>query len=207
MYTAHTHTHTHTHTLLSTQLCNSTHKNNPCGIKQGREECCVEIQLRANKTSKVSATFLTWQSPAYQPANSQLHLSGGGHNAVATVHPSQVMGTADFSLCWSDARQWCTYPSVSNHRRIKSQKTDCSNPPQDLSLIKTQFWWSRVPLFCGAADKRAIISPQNSSLGSALKKTDVLTSTSGPQRHHVLAEVSSHVQHAVKVHYVLCFLL
>ena len=27
--------------------------------------------------------------------------------------------------------------------RLKSQKTDCSNPPQDLEI---QFWWSHVPL-------------------------------------------------------------
>ena len=46
--------------------------------------------------------------------------------------------------------------------------------------------------FYGAADKPAIISQQNSSLGSA-QKTDVLTSASGPQRHHVMAEVSGHV--------------
>ena len=31
--------------------------------------------------------------------------------------------------------------------RLKSQKTNCSNPPQDLGLIKIQFWWSHVPLF------------------------------------------------------------
>ena len=30
---------------------------------------------------------------------------------------------------------------------LKSQKTDCSNPPQDFGPIKIQFWWSRVPLF------------------------------------------------------------
>ena len=31
--------------------------------------------------------------------------------------------------------------------RLKSQKTNCSNPPQDLSRIKVQFWWPSVPLF------------------------------------------------------------
>ena len=30
--------------------------------------------------------------------------------------------------------------------RLKSQKTNYSNPPQDLGLIKIQLWWSRVPL-------------------------------------------------------------
>ena len=30
---------------------------------------------------------------------------------------------------------------------IKSPKTDCSNPPQDLSRIKIQLWWSHVPVF------------------------------------------------------------
>ena len=35
---------------------------------------------------------------------------------------------------------------------LKSPKTDCSNPLQDLGLIKIGLWWSRVPLFlrcCG----------------------------------------------------------
>ena len=31
--------------------------------------------------------------------------------------------------------------------RLKSQKTDCSNPRQDLGPIKIHFWWSYVPLF------------------------------------------------------------
>ena len=34
---------------------------------------------------------------------------------------------------------------VSSHRLIKSQKTDCSNPHQDLGLIKIQFCWSLYP--------------------------------------------------------------
>ena len=29
----------------------------------------------------------------------------------------------------------------------KSRKTDCSNPPPDLVLMKIQLWWSHVPLF------------------------------------------------------------
>ena len=45
--------------------------------------------------------------------------------------------------------------------------------------------------FYGATDSLAIISQQNSSLRSA-QKMDVLTSVCGPQRHHVLAEVSVH---------------
>ena len=45
--------------------------------------------------------------------------------------------------------------------------------------------------FYGAMDKPAIISQQNSSLGSE-QKTDMLNSVSGLQRHHVLAEVSGH---------------
>ena len=38
--------------------------------------------------------------------------------------------------------------------RWKSQKTDCSNPRQDLCPIKIQFWWSYAPLIlrcCGQA--------------------------------------------------------
>ena len=46
--------------------------------------------------------------------------------------------------------------------------------------------------FYGAVDKPAIISQQNSSFGS-VQKTDMLTSVSGPERLHVLAEVSGHV--------------
>ena len=42
--------------------------------------------------------------------------------------------------------------------------------------------------FYGEADKPAIISPPNSSIGSAQKR-DVLTSASGLPRHRVLAEV------------------
>ena len=37
---------------------------------------------------------------------------------------------------------------------LKSQKTDCSNPHQDLGPIKMQFWSPRVPFFlwcCGQA--------------------------------------------------------
>ena len=49
----------------------------------------------------------------------------------------------------------------------------------------------------GAMDKPAIISQQSSSIGSA-QKTDVLTSASRQQRHHVLAEVSGHVQCMVR---------
>ena len=30
--------------------------------------------------------------------------------------------------------------------RLKSPKSDSSNPPQDLGPIKTQFWWSHVQL-------------------------------------------------------------
>ena len=30
---------------------------------------------------------------------------------------------------------------------LKSQKTDCSNPHQDLGLIEIKFWWFHVPLF------------------------------------------------------------
>ena len=54
--------------------------------------------------------------------------------------------------------------------------------------------------FYGAADKPAIISQQNSSLGSA-QKTDVLTSSSGPQRRYVSVEVSGHVSCTVRAHY------
>ena len=67
---------------------------------------------------------------------------------------------------------------------------DCSNL-QDFGPIKVHFWWSHVPLFYSATDKPAIIPQQNSSLGSA-QKTDMLTSASRPQRHHVLAEVCGH---------------
>ena len=79
-------------------------------------------------------------------------------------------------------------------------KADCSNPPQDLGSIKRQFWWSHVPLLYGAADKPALISKQNSSLGSE-QKIDVLTSASGLQRKHVLAKVSGHALHRVTAYY------
>ena len=46
--------------------------------------------------------------------------------------------------------------------------------------------------FYGAADKPAVISQQNLSLGS-VQRTDVLTSAPGPQRHHVMAGVNGHV--------------
>ena len=69
--------------------------------------------------------------------------------------------------------------------RLKSQKTDCSNPPQDLGPIKIQFRWSSVPLFSWCRGETFCYFP---TLGS-LQKTDMLTSASGPQRHHVLAEV------------------
>ena len=29
--------------------------------------------------------------------------------------------------------------------RLKSTKTDCSNPHQDFGLIEVQIWWSRIP--------------------------------------------------------------
>ena len=60
--------------------------------------------------------------------------------------------------------------------------------------------------FYGETDKPAIISQQTSSLGS-VQKTDVLTSASGPQRHHALAEVSSHVKCTVKAHYAFLWRL
>ena len=76
--------------------------------------------------------------------------------------------------------------------RLKSQKTVCSS----LLRIFVRLEYSSDGLvshcFYGAGDKPAIISLQNSSLGSA-QKTYVLTSASRPQRNHVLAEVSSHV--------------
>ena len=76
--------------------------------------------------------------------------------------------------------------------RLKYQKTDCSNPSHDLNPIKIRFGGLVSSCFYDAADKPAVIAQQNSSLGS-VQKTDVLTRTSGPQRRHVLAEVSGHV--------------
>ena len=87
---------------------------------------------------------------------------------------------------------------------LKFQKTHYFNPPQDLGQIKIQFWSTVLCLvshyFHGAVDRPVIISKQNSSFGS-VQKTDVLNSASGPQRHHVLAEVSGRpcVVHAQRV--------
>ena len=50
--------------------------------------------------------------------------------------------------------RWCTFSWSLFMDWLKSQKTDCSNPQQDLGPIKIQFWWFRVPLFlwcCGQA--------------------------------------------------------
>ena len=58
--------------------------------------------------------------------------------------------------------------------------------------------------FHGATDKPNMISQQNSKLGSA-QKTEVLTSTSGPQRHHCSGWSKwSHVAHCQSA---LCFFL
>ena len=59
------------------------------------------------------------------------------------------------SLC-SDAHG-CQSPVTD---QLKSQKTDCSNPHQDLGPIKMLFWSPRVPFFFyDAADKLAIAFP------------------------------------------------
>ena len=55
--------------------------------------------------------------------------------------------------------------------------------------------------FHSAAVKLATISQQNSSL-SSVQKTDMLTTASGLQRHHVLAEVNGHI---VPGQSTLCF--
>ena len=74
--------------------------------------------------------------------------------------------------------------------QLKSQKTDCSNPLWTLVRLKYGSGGLVSHCFYGAVDKPAIISQQNSSLGSA---QDMLTSAHGLQRHNVLAEVSGHV--------------
>ena len=87
------------------------------------------------------------------------------------------------------------HKSVSSHRLIKIRKDLCSNPHQDLGLIKYKYssgdllsFFFTMPL----TSLVAVVFPPNSSRRSA-QNTDVLASASGPQGHHVLAEVSGHV--------------
>ena len=79
----------------------------------------------------------------------------------------------------------------------KDQLSDCSNPhTTSVQLKYTSGGLVSYSLYGAtdkpATDKPAIIFPKNSCLGSA-PETDMLTNASGPQRHHVLAEVSGHV--------------
>ena len=60
------------------------------------------------------------------------------------------------------------------------------------------------PLFDDVADKPAIVSPPKSSLRSA-QSTGVFKSASGPQKHHVLNDVSGHV--TVHGQRTLCFVV
>ena len=103
---------------------------------------------------------------------------------------------------WMHKHQWCLLLLVSGHR-LKKNNPDCSHPHQDLGPIDTQFWWSCVPfILYDATDKPAIVFPPNSSLKS-VQNTNVWTSASELQGHHVLAEVSSHVVYRVKACYAL----
>ena len=92
----------------------------------------------------------------------------------------------------SEWMQWCTFLSVSGHRPIKIPKDQLYQPPQDLGPIKIQSWCFVSYCFDDAVNKPAIIFPPNSSLRSE-QNTNVLTSASGQQGHHVLAEVSGHI--------------
>ena len=74
--------------------------------------------------------------------------------------------------------------------QLKSPKTNCPNPPQDLGPIKIWFWWSHVRLFLWCHGQACCYFPTKFKPQFSAKKTDVLTSASGPQRHHVLAEVA-----------------
>ena len=100
--------------------------------------------------------------------------------------------------------RWSTFPSVSGHRSIKSQKTGCSNSPQDLGLIKTQLWWFCVILFLCCRWQVCYYFPTKFKPRFSTKKTtDLLTTAFGTQRHHVLAEVSVHLQCTAKAHFAI----
>ena len=61
--------------------------------------------------------------------------------------------------------------------KLKSQKTGCSNPHQDPSPIKIQFWWSHVQLYLECCWQADLIFLPNSGLMSALTQ-DMLTCAS-----------------------------
>ena len=75
---------------------------------------------------------------------------------------------------------------------LESRKTDSSNSHQELGLISIQFLWSCVKLFLQCRRQaHYCFSRQIQALGRC--KTRLLTSASGLQGHHVLAEVNGHV--------------
>ena len=57
---------------------------------------------------------------------------------------------------------------------LKSQRSDCSNPHQDLSLIRIQFWWSFVLLSLMPQTSLLLFSHQIQSIRSA-HNTEVLS--------------------------------
>ena len=68
------------------------------------------------------------------------------------VHTAISSSFTSFSACDIKKKCYGVYSGAHFRRspvidRLKSPKTDSSNPPQDLSPIKKQFWWSRFPLF------------------------------------------------------------
>ena len=117
-------------------------------------------------------------------------------DSIKLVHPFwlpvQIMSkfpensSTDVHFCWS--------PVID---RLKSSKTYCSKPHQDLGLIQKQFWWSHVPFFTTMLRTSLATTgycfPNAFKVSGQQQNTDVLISTSGLQGHQVLAEVSSHV--------------
>ena len=101
-----------------------------------------------------------------------------------------LLGPSDTVLHCSDAH-FCRSPVTD---RLKSRKTLCSNPHQDLGAIKYSSCGLVSHCFCeyDAVDKPVAVFLPKSSL-RAVQNTDLLTSASGLQGHHVLAEGSGHV--------------
>ena len=88
--------------------------------------------------------------------------------------------------------------SVSLHKKTnKSQKTNCSNPNQDLEdMVQLNYSSGGLMFHCfyNAADKPAIVFPPNSSLRSAQNKhADIVSELQG---HLVCSHIMAHSQSA-----------
>ena len=112
---------------------------------------CWCWSMNWSQSGHANGTELTKHVANYNPAGVQ-------HNCWNGTHCLQHSSTG---LCWSGALKLfngcCSDPHFCLCLVIdwlKSQKTNCSNLPQDPSPIKIQFWWSIVLAFlrcCGQA--------------------------------------------------------